>query len=113
MSTKTQRTIVQKLTSRKFLVSLITAIAGIVTMLIGHEQEVATIAGALCTILPTLTYCIIEGAADIKSIQTMTAATSEALRDLGMNEAAEQAELVGDVAESFVDDETENEADKE
>lgn len=109
---KNKKTIVQKLTSRKFLVSLITAIAGIVTMCIGHGDEVTIIAGALCTILPTLTYCIIEGTADIKSIQTITTATSGALRDLGKNDAANLTDMMGAVAESMADD-AETDADKE
>ncbi len=55
-----KKSIIEKLTSRKFIVTAITAIAGIVTMIIGENEAVQIIAGAAMTIVPTIVYCIME-----------------------------------------------------
>lgn len=97
-----KQTIIKKLTSRKFIVSVITLIAGIVTMIIGHEYEVTTVAGALMSIVPVIVYCIVEGTVDAKAVQTVTDAASQAAEDLGQDKAAEVIEQVGDIVEGLV-----------
>lgn len=84
-----KQTIIKKLTSRKFIVSAITLIAGIVTMIIGHEHEVATVAGALMSIVPAVVYCIVEGRVDAKAVQTVTEAISNAAERLDGEETEE------------------------
>ena len=101
-----KQTIVKKLTSRKFIVSIITLIAGIVTLIIGHEHEVSTIAGALMSIVPAVVYCIMEGTVDAASVKTVTDAASGAAEALGQSKAAEVIEQVGDIAEELVSEDS-------
>ena len=102
-----KQTIIKKLTSRKFMVSVITLIAGVVTMIIGHEHEVTTIAGALMSIVPAIVYCIVEGFVDAASVKTVTDAATNAALDLGHDKAAEVIEQVGDIVEGLVSEEPE------
>jgi len=95
----------KKLTSRKFIIAAITAIAGIVTLIFGHGEEVNTIAGALMTVIPTLVYCIVEGTVDAASVRKIGDAVSDAAEKLGADELAEQVDNVTDMAESLIDDE--------
>lgn len=93
--------LIKKLTSRKFIVTAITAIAGIVTMIIGNNAAVQTVAGAAMTIIPTVVYCLMEGVIDAKSVQTITKTTADAAEKLGATEATvnviEQLGAVGGV----------------
>lgn len=98
--------IIKKLTSRKFIVSVITLVAGIVTMIIGHEHEVTTIAGALMSIVPVIVYCFVEGKVDAAAVQTVTDAASDAAKGLGYDKAAEVIDQVGDIAEGLVSEES-------
>ena len=92
--------ILKKLTSRKFIVTAITAIAGIVTMIIGENEVVQVVAGAAMTIVPTIVYCIMEGTIDAKSVKTITDATADAAEKLGADEKVIDAiEQVGEVGE--------------
>ena len=102
-----KQTIIKKLTSRKFIVSVITLIAGVVTMIVGHEHEVTTIAGALMSIVPAIVYCIVEGSVDAASVKTVTDAASGAAEDLGYDKAADVIEQVGDIAEGLVSEDSE------
>ena len=102
-----QNSLLKKLTSRKFLMAAITAIAGIVTLIVGDSVVVKTIAGALMTIVPTVVYCVMEGSVDAASVKAVTDATVEAAEKLGASEGViETVEQVGSVAESLVDDST-------
>ena len=96
-----KKNILAKLTSRKFIVTAITAIAGIVTMIIGESEVVQTIAGAAMTIVPTIVYCIMEGAIDARSVKTITDATVDAAEKLGADkkviDTIEQAGEVGEI----------------
>lgn len=93
--------LIKKLTSRKFIVTAITAIAGIITMLAGENAAVQTIAGAAMTILPTVVYCVMEGVIDAKSVKTITEAAADAAEKLGADDATvnviEQMGAVGEV----------------
>lgn len=101
-----KKSILEKLTSRKFITTVITAIAGIVTMIIGDNEVVQVIAGAAMTIIPTIVYCITEGVLDAKSVKTITEATADAAEKLGANEKVVDAiEQVGEVGELLTDTE--------
>ena len=73
-----KRSVLEKLTSRKFIVTVIAAITGIITLFIGENETVQVIAGALMTIVPTVVYCLMEGKIDANSVKTIADATSDA-----------------------------------
>lgn len=100
--------IIQKLTSRKFIVTVITAITGIITLCIGENEVVQIIAGAAMTIVPTVVYCLMEGVIDAKSIKTITEVTADAAEKLGADEnAVEVIEHMGAVGEVLVSEDYE------
>ena len=76
----------KKLTSRKFIVTAISAIAGIVTLIIGENEVVQTIASALMIVVPTIVYCIMEGVVDAKSIKTITEVAADTAEKLGASD---------------------------
>ena len=96
-----KKNILEKLTSRKFIVTAITAIAGIITLIIGENEVVQIIAGAAMTIVPTIIYCIMEGVIDANSVKTITDATADAAEKLGADkkvvDAIEQAGEIGEI----------------
>lgn len=97
------KNILEKLTSRKFIVTAITAIAGIITMFVGENVVVQTLAGAAMTILPTIVYCLTEGVIDAKSVETITKATAEAAEKLGADDkVVEVIEQIGEVGETIL-----------
>lgn len=106
--------IIKKLTSRKFIVTTITAVAGIVTMVVGESETVNIIAGAAMTIVPTVVYCLMEGVIDAKNVKTIVDATTDAAEQLGATEqTVDMIEKIGDVAEILTettDDDTDVEA---
>ena len=93
-----------KLTSRKFIVTAITTITGIVTMIVGENEIVNTVASALMVIIPTIVYCITEGVIDAKSVQTITDTVIDTAEKLGASDSTvDIIEEVGDVGEKIVD----------
>ena len=99
-----KKSVLEKLTSRKFIVTAITAIAGIITLIIGENEVVQIVAGALMTVIPTIVYCIMEGTIDAKSIKTITDATVDAAEKLGADDKVVDAiEKVGEVGEILTD----------
>lgn len=105
--------IIKKLTSRKFILAAITAIVGIITLIVGDNEAVQVIAGAAMTIVPTVVYCLMEGIVDAKSIKTITEATAEAAEKLGADKATvnmiEQVGAVGEVLTESDDETVKNE----
>lgn len=96
--------LIRKLTSRKFIVTVITAITGIITMIVGENEVVQIISGAAMTIIPTIVYCVMEGVIDARSIKTITEATSDAAEKLGAKEEVVDAiEQIGKVGEILTD----------
>lgn len=94
----------RKFGSRKFIVSLITAAAGIVTLFLGDNEIIKVIVGAAMTIIPSVVYCVMEGVVDAKSVKTIKDATVEAAEKLGANDATvDVIEQVGTVVETLVD----------
>lgn len=99
--------IIRKITSRKFLVALITLVAGVVTMVVGDNETVSVIAGAAMTIVPTVAYCIVEGKIDAKSLETITDATKDAAEKLGVDDSVvDVIEQMGAVGGVLVEEET-------
>lgn len=100
-----KRTILEKLTSRKFIVTVLTAIAGIITAIIGENETVQIIVGAAMTIIPTIVYCITEGVLDAKSVKTIAEATADAAEKLGANETV--VDVIEQVGEIITEDKKE------
>ena len=100
--------LLKKLTSRKFIVTAISTIAGIVTLFVGNNEIVETISSALMIIVPTIVYCITEGIIDSASVKTMTDAVVDAAEKLGVpEEKIDVIEQIGDLGEVLVEDTTE------
>ena len=90
------KNILKKLTSRKFILAAITAIVGIITLIVGDNEAVKVIAGAAMTIVPTVVYCLM----------VITEATADAAEQLGADKATvNMIEQVGAVGEVLVEDE--------
>ncbi len=103
-----KRNILEKLTSRKFIVTVITAIAGIITAIIGENETVQIIVGATMTIIPTIVYCITEGVLDAKSVKTIVDATADAAEKLGADEkVVDVIEQAGEIGEILTGDKKE------
>ena len=79
----------QKLTSRKFLLSVISMLAGIAALCGADETIVAIIAGAAMTVLPALVYCITEGRIDAASVLAAKQAVTDAAEALGASETTQ------------------------
>ena len=95
--------IIKKLTSRKFIVTVITAITGIITLCVGDNEVVKVIAGAAMTIVPTVVYCLMEGTIDAKSIKTITEVAADTAEKLGADDTAvEVIEQMGAVGEALI-----------
>lgn len=94
---------IKKFTSRKFIVSMISALAGLVTMIFGHGEVVQVIASALMVVLPTVVYCIMEGTIDAASVKAVTDAAAGAADQLGQPEVADKIEQAGDIAETVLE----------
>jgi len=100
----------KKLTSRKFIVTAISAIAGIVTLIVGENAIVDIVASALMVVIPTIVYCITEGVIDAKSIATITEATADAAEKLGASEqVVDTIEQIGEIGEMIVNGENSEE----
>ena len=96
--------LIKKLTSRKFIVTIITAITGIITMIVGENEVVQIISGAAMAIVPTIVYCVMEGVIDAQSVKTITNATADAAEKLGAKEeVVDTIEQIGKVGEILVD----------
>ena len=103
-----KRNVLEKLTSRKFIVTVITAITGIITMIIGENEIVQIIAGAAMTVIPTIVYCIMEGVLDAKSVKSIADATLEAAEKLGASDKViDTIEKIGDIGEVLAEEDKE------
>ena len=101
----TTSNIIRKITSRKFIIAVITTLVGIITVFIGDNEAVNVIAGAAMTIIPTIVYCIVEGVVDAKSVQTLTETTVDAAEKLGADKTVvDVIEQVGTMGEILVGD---------
>jgi hypothetical protein len=99
-----KRTILEKLTSRKFIVTVITAIAGVITAIIGESETLKIIVGAAMTVIPTIVYCITEGVLDAKSVKTIAEATADAAEKLGAKDnVVDVIEQAGEIGEILIE----------
>lgn len=99
----------KKLTSRKFIVTAISAIAGIVTLIVGDNDVIPIIASALMVVIPTIVYCITEGVIDSKSVQTITEVAADTAEKLGASkEKVDVIEQIGALGEALTEDTTEH-----
>lgn len=106
----TKEQLIKKLTSRKFLLAAITAIAGLITTIVGDNVIVQTIAGAAMTIVPTIVYCVMEGKIDAASVKSITSATAEAAETLGASDkTVDTIEKAGTLAGIIVEDDSKEE----
>ena len=95
---------IKKLTSRKFIVTAISAIAGIITMIVGDNAVVDIIASALMVVIPTIVYCVTEGVIDAKSIKTIADTVVDTAEKLGADEKVVDAlERVGEIGEILIE----------
>lgn len=98
----------KKLTSRKFIVTAISAIAGVVTLFVGNDEIVQIIASALMVVIPTVVYCITEGVLDSKSLKTITETIVDTAEKLGVpEEKVDVIEKIGEIGEVLTEDTTE------
>lgn len=94
----------KKYLSRKFLLTLIGDIMGIVTILVG-QNTVTTIVGAAAVIVVNVVYCIIEGCIDAKTVGQITDAAEDIAESLGAGDNVMQAiEKSGEIADKLVGD---------
>lgn len=99
---------ITKITSRKFIVTAISTIAGIITLIVGDNAVVDIIASALMVVIPTIVYCITEGVLDAKSIKTITETVADTAEKLGADDKVVDAiDKVGEIGEILTDDKTE------
>lgn len=99
-----KKSVLEKLTSRKFITTAITMLVGIITMCIGENAVVQSIAGALMTIIPTIVYCIVEGRIDAEHVKAITDATADVAEKLGADDkVVDVIEQVGEIGEVLVD----------
>ena len=98
----------QKLTSRKFLLSAISMIAGIAALCGADKTVVAIVAGAAMTVLPALVYCITEGRIDATSVLAAKQAVGDAADALGASDATQSIiDAAGDMLAAMGEDDTE------
>ncbi len=62
---------IKKLTSRKFIVSVISIVAGIAGMFNCTDNTISLITGILMVVLPAISYVITEGAIDKANVITV------------------------------------------
>ena len=97
----------KKITSRKFIVTLISAIAGLITLFEGNNEVVNTIISVIMILLPTMVYCITEGVIDSKGIKTITESVVDTAEKLGVpKEKVEVIEKIGAIGEVLTDETT-------
>ena len=66
-----KETIIKKLTSRKFIVSLITVFSGIALLLGADGDTVETISAAAMILAPSIIYCVTEGRIDASALSSL------------------------------------------
>lgn len=99
-----------KYLSRKFIVTVISAVAGIVVAIIGHDEIVQSIAACLAVVIPTVVYTITEGRIDAAGIKSSGEAVEKLLLNNGKKSAAEVVRNLTDIAESIAEDPPDEEA---
>ena len=97
--------LIKKFTSRKFIVTAISLIAGIITMIFGHNETVEVISSAAMIVVPAIVYCCMEGRIDAASVKNITGAVADAAEQLGAAEGiVDTIEDVGKAGEALLDE---------
>lgn len=97
--------LIRKFTSRKFIIAAISAITGVIALLVGDNAAVQTIAGALMIVVPAVVYCVTEGRVDAASAAAITSAVTDAAEKLGADEKTVQTiGKLGDAAQVLLTD---------
>ena len=97
----------KKLTSRKFLLAVVSMAAGIAALCGADERIVSIVAGAAMTVLPAVVYCITEGRIDAASAQAVTGAVLDASAALGADRQVQSVlGAAGDLLASLDEKET-------
>lgn len=65
----------EKFTSRKFIIAVLTIVAGVATALTEVGGEIGAICGIVAAIIAAAVYIITEGNIDAKAVQLITEAT--------------------------------------
>ena len=68
----------EKLTSRKFWMTVIAAVAGI-AQLLGADDTVTTLIGAILTLVPSVVYVITEGKLDAEKLTDVINSVTDTL----------------------------------
>ena len=89
----------EKFTSRKFIIAVLTIVAGVATALTEVGGEIGAICGIVAAIIAAVAYIIVEGNIDAKAVQLIKEA-AESIVDY----------VKGDEAETDTENNAENEA---
>lgn len=87
--------LLEKFTSRKFLLAVVTVIAGVVAMCGASDGVVEAVTAALTALIPTVIYIITEGRIDAAAVGQIAGA----VQDIAKGVAAD----IGDDADSGTD----------
>lgn len=98
-----------KYLSRKFIVTVVAAVAGIVVAVIGHDELVQSVAACAAVVLPAIAYTITEGRIDAAGIRASGEAIEKTLHDTGKDRAAEIVRHLTTVAEAATETEQQEE----
>lgn len=69
--------LIEKFTSRKFLLAVVTVIAGVVAMCGASEGVVEAVTAALTALIPTVIYIITEGRIDAAAVGQIAGAVQD------------------------------------
>lgn len=78
----TKEQIIKKLTSRKFIIAVISIISGICLLLGADSDTVSIISGGAMIILPAVAYCIAEGKIDAENVKLISSALADTINEL-------------------------------
>ncbi len=93
----TKDQIIKKLTSRKFIVAVISIISGICLLLGADCDTVSVISGGAMIILPSVAYCIAEGKIDAENVKAISSAIKDTVNALDdLNNGNHESEVNAD-----------------
>lgn len=102
--------LIKKFTSRKFIVTAISLIAGIITMIFGHNETVEVISSAAMIVVPAIVYCFMEGKIDAANAKTIVEVIGDSAELLGAQQGVVDAiENAGEVVDAILGDTEERE----
>jgi len=78
--------ILRKLSSRKLWMAIAGVVTGIAMVLGADANEIATIAGAVTSVISVVTYIVTEGKIDAEGVKNAVEATQEAIGTIEGNE---------------------------